>query len=120
MFHAAVHHRAGVHTDQRVKILIAALDGALEQGAGKLAGVVGHVVGRDVDGAGLRGAKPCGEAVVNVQQNLGHVETGITQADAAVVLGLPDQLVVGFVQKLLKIDQMLQVFQMVHLFFPSL
>ncbi len=119
VLHGAVHHRAGVDADQRVQILVAALNGALEQGAGVLAGVVGHVVGGDVDGTGVRGAEPGREAVVNVEQDLGDVEAGIAQADAAIGLRFFHKLIVGVLKQVLKVDQMLKIFQMLHLFFSD-
>ncbi len=117
MLHRTVHHRAGIDPDQRVQEAVPALDGALEQGAGELAGVVGHVVGGDVNGAGVRGAEPGRKAAVNVEKNLGNVEAGISEADAPLLLPLLDQLVVGILKQSLEVDQMLQIFQMLHLFF---
>ena len=117
MLHRTVHHGAGIDADQRVQEAVPALDGALEQGAGELAGVVGHVVGGDVNGAGVRGAEPGRKAAVNVEKNLGNVEAGISEADAPLLLPLLDQLVVGILKQSLEVDQMLQIFQMLHLFF---
>ena len=37
---------------------------------------------------------------------------GVAEDDAAVLLRLPYQLVVGVFQKVFKVDQMLQIFQM--------
>ena len=119
VLHGAVHHRAGVDADERIEELVAALNGALQQGAGVLAGVVGHVVGRDVDGAGVRCAKPGREAVIDVEQNLGDMEAGIAESDAAVGLRLFDQLIVSILKQLLKIDHVLKIFQMIHLFFKE-
>ena len=48
VLHGAVHHGAGVHTRQSVQKLVAALHAALHQGAGIFAGVVGHIIGSDV------------------------------------------------------------------------
>ena len=58
VLHGAVHHGAGVNADQRIQELVAALDRPLQQCPGKLAGVVGHVVGGDVDGPGVGCAQP--------------------------------------------------------------
>ena len=119
VLHRAVHHGAGVHTDQRVEVLITALDGALQQGARILAGVVGHVIGGDVDGAGIGGAQSGRKAVVHIEQDFRNVEAGVTQADLAVGLRLLDQLVVGVLKQTLKVDQMLKIFQMLHTSFKE-
>ena len=49
VLHAAVHLRAGVHTSDGVEEVIAALDRTLHECSAVLAGVVGHVVGCDVE-----------------------------------------------------------------------
>ena len=48
VLHGAVHHGTGVHAGQRVQELVAALHAALHQGARIFTGVVGHIVGSDV------------------------------------------------------------------------
>ena len=58
VLHGAVHHRTSINANQRVQELIAALNGTLQQSAGKLTGVVGHVVGRDVNGTCVGCAEP--------------------------------------------------------------
>ena len=45
------------------------------------------------------------------------MEAGIAEGDAAVGLSLFDQLIVGVLKQFLEIDQMLKIFQMLHLFF---
>ena len=112
----AVHHRAGVHTGETVEEVVAALHAALEQGAGELAGVVRHVVGRHVDRTGPRRAQAHGETVVQIEQYLGNVEAGIADGELALRLCLLYQFVVRFVEELFKVDQMLEILQMVHLF----
>ena len=57
VLHRAVHHGAGVYTDHCVEELIAALDSTFYECACVLAGVVGHVVGCDVDRTCLRCAQ---------------------------------------------------------------
>ena len=106
-----VHHGAGVYTGQGVQEVEAALDAPLHQAAGKLAGVVGHVVGGDVDGTGAGGAEPDGEAARHVQQHLRDVEAGVADGQLALRLCLLHQLVVGVVQQIFKVDQMLQISQ---------
>ena len=99
-----VHHRTCIHAGQTVEEVEAALNAALHQRAGKLAGVVGHVKGGDVDGACSGRAQTDGEALVHVQDDLGNVEAGVADGKAAVGLGLFDQLVVRVVQQVLKED----------------
>ena len=46
------------------------------------------------------------------EEDLRNVIAGVAEDDIAVRLGLPNQLVVGVFQKVFKVDQMLQIFQM--------
>ena len=62
-------------------------------------------------------AQSGGEAVVHIEQHLGDVEAGIAQADAALGLGLFHELIVGVLKQTFEVDQMLKIFQMLHLFF---
>ena len=48
-----------------------------------------------------------GEGSVQIQQGFGHVFAGVGHADLTLGLGLGDQLVVGLLQKVLEIEQML-------------
>ena len=48
MLHRAIHHGAGIHTRQSIQEFKAALNGPLQQGARKFAGVVGHIIGCNV------------------------------------------------------------------------
>ena len=117
VLHGAVHHGAGVHTDHGVQELVAALNAALHQSTGVLAGVVGHVVGGDVDGAGVGGAQSHGEAVADVEQSFGDMVAGVAEADVALGLSLFDQLIIGVLKQVFKEDKMLKIFQMLHLFY---
>ena len=45
------------------------------------------------------------------------MEAGIAEGDASVGLSLFYKLVVGVLKQFLEIDQMLKIFQMLHLFF---
>ena len=116
MLHGAVHHGAGVHAGQRVQKLVAALHTALYQRTGILAGVVGHIIGGDVQRACPRCAQTHGKAVAEVEQRLGHMVAGIADGQPAIRLRLLHQLVVGVFQQILKVDQMLQISQGLHLF----
>ena len=46
---AAVHRGARVHTRDAVEELVAAFDGSLEKRAAVFAGIIRHIVGRDID-----------------------------------------------------------------------
>ncbi len=74
--------------------------------------IVGHVVRRDIQRTGLGCSESHRDAVVYVEEDLRNVKAGIAENDAAVRLRLPHQLVVGVFQKVFKVDQMLQIFQM--------
>ena len=119
VLHCAVHHGAGVHTDHCVEELIAALDSAFDECACVLAGVVGHVVGCDVDRACLRCAQTHGETVAYVEKCFGNMVASVAKADIALSLSLLYQLVVGILKKTFEVDQMLKIFQMLHLFFKE-
>ena len=106
----AVHHLARLGREQRIEIVIAALDAALENAAGIRADLARHVVRAHVDAAGIRRTQAAREAAGQVQQRLRHKVTGVAQGVFPFRLGLLYQLVVGLLQQILKIDQMLQVF----------
>ena len=115
VLHGAVHHGTGVHAGQRVKELVAALHAAFHQGAGIFTGVVGHIIGSDVQRTGAGGAESDGEAAGQIQQRLRHVVAGIADGQLSLCLCLLDQIVVGILQQALEVDQMLQVSQELHL-----
>ena len=119
VLHCAVHHGAGVYADHCIEELIAALDCTLYECACVLAGVVGHVVGRDVDRACFRCAQTHGETVAYVEKCFGNVIASVAKADIALSLSLLYQLVVGILKKTFEVDQMLKIFQMLHLFFKE-
>ena len=119
VFHGAVHHGARVHAYHGVEELIAALYAALDQRPCELAGVVGHIVGGNVDGARVGSAQTHGEAVADVQQCLGNMVAGVAESYAAVGLRLFHQFIVSVLKQAFKVDQMLKIFQMLHLFFKE-
>ena len=83
----------------------------LHQTAGELAGVVGHVVGGDVDGPGAGRPQADAEAAGHVQQHLRDVEAGVADGQLAIRLGLLHQLVVGVVQQVFEEDHVFQISQ---------
>jgi len=99
---------AHVDARQGVQEAIAALERALEDRAGKLAAVVGHVVGGQLHGRGVRRAQTHREAAAQIQQHLRRVKAGIADRQIPFRFGLADELVVRIVQQALKIHQMLQ------------
>ena len=104
VLHAAVHLRAGVHAADAVQEIVAPLDGPLDQGAAVLTCVVRHVIRRHVDAARIRRAHPDREAVVYIEQHLGHVIAGVAEGEHAFLLSLAHQLVVGVLKQILKVD----------------
>ena len=98
------------HIDARhgVQEAVVALERALEDRAGKLAAVVGHVVGGQLHGGGVRRAQTHREAAAQIQQHLRRVKAGIADRQIPLCLGLADELVVRVVQQALKVHQMLQ------------
>ena len=111
MLHGAIHGRTRVHADHRVQKLIAALNGALDQRSCIVAGVVGHVIGRDVQRTGFRRSQPNRETAIHVEDDLRNMEAGIAERDAALSLRLTDKRIVRIFQEIFKVDQMLQIFQ---------
>ena len=112
VLHGAVHGRAGVHADHRIQELVTTLDCTLDERTCVVTGIVGHVVRRDIQRTGLGCSESHRDAVVYVEEDLRNVIAGVAEDDAAVRLRLPHQLVVGVFQKVFKVDQMLQIFQM--------
>ena len=110
VLHCTVHHGACVNAYHSVEELIAALNAALHESSCELAGVVGHVVGGDVDGAGVRRAQTHREAVAYVEQCLGNVVAGIAEGEVSFRLCLLHQFIVGVLKQTLKINQMLKIF----------
>ena len=107
VLHGAVHGRAGVHADHRIQELVTTLDCTLDERTCVVTGIVG-----DIQRTGLGCSESHRDAVVYVEEDLRNVIAGVTEDDAAVLLRLPHQLVVGVFQKVFKVDQMLQIFQM--------
>ena len=70
----------------------------------------GHVVGRDVGGCAARCSQSDREAAGQVEKYFRHEITGVAHRAQAVLLGLLDQLVIGFLKQILKVDQMLEIF----------
>ena len=98
------------HVDARhgVQEAVVALERALEDGAGKLAAVVGHVIGGQLHRRGVRRAQTHREAAAQIQQHLRRVKAGVADRQIPFRFGLTDELVVCIVQQALKIHQMLQ------------
>ena len=63
------------------------------------------------------GAQTHREAVAYVEQRLRNMVAGIAEGEVAFRLCLLHQLVVGVLKQTFKVDQMLKIFQMLHLFF---
>ena len=100
----ALHGGAALRAEQGVEVVIAALDGTLQDAADVGTVAVGHVVGGDLGGAAVGGAEAAGEAAGQVQQHLGDIVAVISQGQLAAAL---HQVVVGLLQQLLEKDQVL-------------
>ena len=88
MLVTAVHHLARLGREQRVEIVITALDAALENAAGVRADLARHVVRAHVDAAGVRRTQAAREAAGQVQQRLRHEIAGVAQGVFPLRLGL--------------------------------
>ena len=109
VLNAAVDHRAAVGCDDAVGKVEAALDRALEQGAAGLAQEARHVIGRDVHRPGVRSVQAHAEGVVQIHQGFGCVLADKGDAFFAFCLGLDNKCVVGLLQEVLEVGQVLQV-----------
>ena len=116
----ALHGRAAFRAKEGIEVIIAAFDGALEKGAGIGAGAVGHVVAGNVGGCAARRAEPGRKAAGKIEQDFGYVVAVVAQRIVSLFYRLCDELVVGILKQVLKIDQMLKVFHAIHLFFIGL
>ena len=65
----------------------------------------------------MRSAETDGEAVANVEDRFGDMVAGVPHGQIPFRGCLSHKLVVGIIQKLLKVDQMLEILQMSHPFF---
>ena len=101
---------AGLGGHLGVEEVVAALQCALHQASGVMADTGGHVVGRDVGGCAARRSQSDREAAGQVEKYFRHEITGVAHRAQAVLLGLLDQLVIGFLKQILKVDQMLEIF----------
>ena len=106
----AVHHRAAVGSDETVGKVVAALDGALKQGAAVLAEEAGHVVGCHFHGTGARRAQTRRKRARQVQQRLRGVLADISNADLPLALRLQDKLILRLLKEVFKIEQVLEIF----------
>ena len=111
-----LHRGAAFRAEQSVEVVVAALDGALENGAGVGAGAVGHVVAGDIGGCAARRSQSGREAAGKVKQDLGYVVAIVAQSILAFVHCLSDKLILSILKQVLKINKMLKIFQAIHLF----
>ena len=101
-----LHGGAALRAEQRAKIVVAALDRALQNGADIGAGTAGHVVGCNVRGGAARRAQTGGEAALQVEQHLGDVKAVIPQSDVPFLDRLRDELILRVLQEIFEEDQM--------------
>ena len=106
---------AGLGGHLGVEEVEAALERALKEAAAVVADTAGHVVGRDVGGCAARRSQSDGEAAGQVEKHFRHEITGVADRVQALFLALLDQLVIGFLKQILKVDQMLEIFHKITL-----
>ena len=101
---------AGLGCHLGVQEVEAALQSALHQASCIVTYARGHIVGRDVGGCAARRSQADGEAAGQVEKDFRHKIAGIADGAFSLGLGLLDQVVVGFLKQILKVDQMLEIF----------
>ena len=115
LFHT-LHGRAALGAEERIEVVVAALNGTLEDGADIRADTAGHVVGRNVGRLAARRAQAAREAARQVEQNLGDVITVVPEGDFPVIDRLRDELILRVLQEIFEENQMFQVFHIVPSF----
>ena len=105
-----LHGGAALRSEQGAQIVEAALDGPLQNTADIGTVAVGHVVGRHIRCGTVWGPQPGGKTARQIQQHLRNVVAVIAQRHLSLTGGLLHQSVVRLLQKVLKIDQMLEIF----------
>ena len=115
LFHT-LHGRAALGAEERVEVVVAALNGTLEDGADIRADTAGHVVGRNVSRLAARRAQAAREAARQVEQNLGDVIAVVPEGDFPVIDRLRDEFVLRILQEIFEENQMFQVFHIVPSF----
>ena len=111
LFHT-LHGRAALGAEERIEVVVAALNGTLEDGADIRADTAGHVVGR----LAARRAQAAREAARQVEQNLGDVIAVVPEGDFPVIDRLRDELILRVLQEIFEENQMFQVFHIVPSF----
>ena len=107
MLESPVHLGAGLAAGEGRQEVVSSLDAALDQRSGIAAQIAGHVIGRDIHAARAGRSESDGEAVVQIQQHLGHMVAGVAHGVPALPDGLKHELVCRLVQQMLEVDQML-------------
>ena len=113
-----LHSGAALGAEQCAQVVVAPLDGTLQDAADIGAVAVGHVVGRHVRRGAVGGTQAGGKAARQVQQYLRDVVAVIAQGHLSLSRGLLHQLVVGLLQQFLEPDEMLQIFHRRFSFSP--
>ena len=96
-----------------VEEVVAALKSALQKGACVVADASGQVVGRNVRRSAARRSQADREAAGQVEKYFRHEVAGVANGSLSVGLALLDKFVVRFLKKILKIDEMLKIFQQI-------
>ena len=116
LFHT-LHCGAAFGAEHSAEMVVAALNGALQNGADVRTGTTRHVVGRNVGRGAARRAQTRGEAVAEVQKHFRDIIAVIAQSALPFVHRLLNELILRVLQEILEEDQMFQVF---HSVLPSL
>ena len=102
---------AGLRGHLGVQEVEAALQSAFKQAASIVADTGGHIVGRDVRRCAARRSQSYREAAGQVEKYFRHEIAGVANGVFPLGLGLLDKCVVGFLKQILKVNQVLEIFQ---------
>ena len=100
---------AGLGRHLCVEEVVSAFERTLKKAASVVANTCGHVVGRHIGRCAVGRSQTNGEAAGQVEKHFRHEVAGIADGTKSLSLCLLHQLVVGFLEQVLKVNQVLKV-----------
>ena len=100
-------YRAGLCSELGVDEVEAALQSSLEKRSAVVACTAGHVIRSHVRRCAPRRSQSYCEAARQIEEDFRHEIASVSETQIAVFLALAHKLIIGFLQQVLKVDQML-------------